>query len=89
MFIWTDFSHNKKQPLLIQSPHIFSKLLFESEHRKLLGPRHNRNLAKACCYKSMRCSRIRDEAIIPQMGNLPQQRLVSGGARNMLQSCSR
>lgn len=90
----SDFQFNKKHPILIQSNHIFSKLLFKQEHLKLLhaGPQMllasikenywpigGRNLAKACCRSCVRCCRIRGETIAPRMGDLPQQRVRSGG----------
>lgn len=88
------FAYDKKHPILIQSTHRFTKLLFESEHARLMhaGPQlllasirevywpiGGRNLAKACYRRCIRCSRMKGKVITPLMGNLPQQRLNPGG----------
>ncbi|KAJ0184405.1 hypothetical protein K1T71_000828 [Dendrolimus kikuchii] len=90
----SDFDYDKKHPILIQSTHRFSKLLFELEHIKLMhaGPQlllasiretywpiGGRNLAKACYRRCVKCSRMKGTVIAPLMGNLPRQRLSSGG----------
>ncbi|CAK1597961.1 unnamed protein product [Parnassius mnemosyne] len=88
------FSYNEKHPILLQSNHIFTKLLFDHEHKRLMhaGPQlllanirdtfwpiGGRNLAKACYHKCIRCHRMKGKVSNPLMGNLPQQRLLSGG----------
>ncbi|XP_049868956.1 uncharacterized protein LOC126368838 [Pectinophora gossypiella] len=88
------FSFEKKHPIVIQSSHQFTKLLFNFEHRKLFhaGPQlllatiretywpiGGRNLAKAVFHRCVRCSRVKGQTVAPLMGNLPQQRLVPGG----------
>lgn len=90
----SQFNYDKKYPLLIQSNHIVTKLLFEYMHKKLMhaGPqlllasiRENywpiggRCLAKAVYRKCILCTRMRGQIISPLMGNLPAQRLEPGG----------
>lgn len=90
----SNFCYEKKHPLLLQSTHQFTKLLFYSEHKRLLhaGPQlllasirdiywpiGGRNLAKACYHRCVQCTRIRGKSVAPIMGNLPQQRLLPGG----------
>ncbi|XP_049884023.1 uncharacterized protein LOC126379357 [Pectinophora gossypiella] len=91
----SEFNYNKKHPIIIQSTHVFTKLLFESEHKKMMhaGPQlllasirefywpiGGRNLAKSCYHKCVRCTRMKGKIVNPVMGNLPRQRLLSGGA---------
>ena len=88
------FSYNKKHPIILQSTHIFTKLLFNFEHKRLMhaGPQlllasiresywpiGGRNLAKACYHNCVRCCRMKGNVVTPLMGNLPQQRLHQGG----------
>lgn len=88
------FSFNKKHPIILQSTHIFTKLLFDHEHVKLMhaGPQlllasirdsywpiGGRGLAKGCYRKCLRCSRLAGKTLTPLMGNLPQQRILPGG----------
>ncbi|XP_022820494.1 uncharacterized protein LOC111352289 isoform X2 [Spodoptera litura] len=88
------FTYSKKHPILLQSTHPFTVLLFEFEHEKLMhaGPQlllasireaywpiGGRNLARACYRRCIRCSRMKGRVIAPIMGNLPQQRLSPGG----------
>lgn len=89
----SDFSYDKKHPILIQSTHRFTKLLFEFEHKKLMhaGPQlllatiretywpiGGRNLAKLCYRQCVKCCRMRGKIVTPIMGNLPRQRLLPG-----------
>lgn len=89
----SDFPDSKKHPILIQSTHRFTKLLFNYEHQKLLhaGPQlllatiretywpiRGRNLARFCCRQCVKCCRMRGQTVTPIMGNLPQQRLTPG-----------
>ncbi|XP_049878925.1 uncharacterized protein LOC126375884 [Pectinophora gossypiella] len=86
----SDFSFSKKHPILLQSTHYVTRLVFESEHKRLMhaGPQlllasiretywpiGGRNLARACYYKCVLCSRMKGKVINPLMGNLPRQRL--------------
>lgn len=87
------FSFDKKFPILLQSTHRLTKLIFKHEHLKLLhaGPQlmlssiretywpiGGRNLAKTCYHQCMLCSRMKGKVVAPQMGNLPQSRLTCG-----------
>nr|XP_013190109.1 unnamed protein product [Amyelois transitella] len=88
------FCFEKKHPIILQSTHKFTKLLFEFEHIRLMhaGPQlmlasirdsywpiGGRNLARSCYRKCVRCCRISGRTVSPIMGNLPQQRLLPGG----------
>lgn len=88
----SDFPFNKKHPIVVQSTHRFTILLFEFEHKRLMhaGPQlllyniHDkfwpiggRKLAKACYRKCVRCIRMKGRTITPLMGQLPKQRLSS------------
>ncbi|XP_052742136.1 uncharacterized protein LOC128198001 [Bicyclus anynana] len=90
----SEFSYDKKYPLILQSTHRFTKLLFEHEHTKLMhaGPQlllasirdvywpiGGRNLAKAIYRRCIKCTRMKGKVVAPIMGNLPQQRLTPGG----------
>lgn len=90
----SNFPFEKKHPIVLQSTHHVTKLLFEFEHRRLMhaGPqlllstiRENywpiggRNLAKKCYRQCVRCNRMKGKSFAPLMGNLPQQRLEPGG----------
>lgn len=90
----SDFSFNKKHPILLQSAHHFTKLLFAYKHKNLMhaGPQlllasireeywpiGGRNLAKSCYHKCTRCTRMKGQIVTPLMGNLPKQRLLPGG----------
>ncbi|XP_047545909.1 uncharacterized protein LOC125077861 [Vanessa atalanta] len=88
-----NFIYNKKHPIILQSAHEFTKLLFDYEHRRLMhaGPQlllasiretywpiGGRNLAKACFHRCVRCRRMKGAIVTPLMGNLPRQRLLPG-----------
>lgn len=90
----SNFSYSKKHPVILQSTHVFTKLLFNYEHKKLMhaGPQlllasiresywpiGGRNLAKSCYRNCVRCCRMKGAVVVPLMGNLPQQRLLPGG----------
>lgn len=90
----SNFTYEKKHPILLQSTHHVAKLLFEYEHNKLMhaGPQlllstiretywpiGGRNLAKKCFRQCVRCNRIKGKVIAPLMGDLPRQRLTSDG----------
>lgn len=89
----SDYLYEKKYPILLQSAHRFTKLLFEFEHRRLLhaGPQlllssirerywpiRGRNLARHCCRLCVKCWRMKGQTPSPIMGDLPQQRLLAG-----------
>lgn len=86
----SEFSFEKKHPILLQSTHHFTKLLFKFEHHRLMhaGPQlllntirdtywplGGRNLARSCYRQCVRCQRLKGQTIVPQMGNLPLSRL--------------
>ncbi|XP_049865557.1 uncharacterized protein LOC126366489 [Pectinophora gossypiella] len=89
----SSFPFHKKYPILIQSAHSFSKLLFEFEHLRLMhaGPQlllnsihenywpiGGRRLAKSCYRRCVRCARMRGRTLSPLMGDLPTNRLTPG-----------
>lgn len=88
------FPYNKKHPLLLCSRHIFTRLLFQYEHKRLLhaGPQlllatirdnwwplRGRDLARQAVHKCVTCTRIRGETFSVKMGDLPLERLVESG----------
>lgn len=90
----SSFSFEKKHPIIIQSTHQFTKLLFAFEHKRLMhaGPQlllaniretywpiGGRNLAKKCFRQCVRCNRLKGKVLTPLMGNYPSQRLQPGG----------
>lgn len=90
----SDLPYDKKCPILLQSSHHFTKLLFEYEHKRLFhaGPQlllasirdtywpiRGRNLARLCYRRCVRCCRLKGQTVTPIMGNLPRQRLLAGG----------
>ncbi|XP_048481952.1 uncharacterized protein LOC125489627 [Plutella xylostella] len=90
----SNFSYDKRHPILLQSTHLFTQLLFTYQHKRLMhaGPQlllaciretywpiGGRNLAKACYHKCVLCQRMKGKVVTPLMGNLPQQRFLPGG----------
>lgn len=86
----SNFAYDKKHPILLQSTHRFTKLLFEFEHKNLMhaGPQlllysiresywpiGGKRLAKATYRQCVRCVRMRGSTVKPLMGNLPFQRV--------------
>lgn len=86
----SNFSYDKKHPILLQSTHRFTKLLFNYEHIRMMhaGPQlllaslretywpiGGRNLAKACYRRCVRCRRLSGQTVLPQMGNFPTDRV--------------
>lgn len=89
----TEFSYNKKHPMLLCSKHYFTQLLFNHEHLQLLhaGPQlllshiretwwplGGRNLARKIVHQCIRCCRLKGKTLQPIMGNLPSERLQAG-----------
>lgn len=87
----SSFPYDKKFPIVLQSTHQFTKLLFRAEHIRLMhaGPQlllasiretywliGGRNLAKFTYYQCVRCTRMRGKVVFPLMGNLPPQRVI-------------
>ncbi|XP_045779565.1 uncharacterized protein LOC123877104 [Maniola jurtina] len=90
----SEFSYDKKHPLILQSTHRFTQLLFKYEHTKLMhaGPQlllasirevywpiGGRNLAKSTYRRCIRCTRMKGSVVAPIMGDLPRRRLTPGG----------
>lgn len=89
----SEYSYDKKHPMLIDGKHHYSKLIFEYYHTKLLhaGPQlllsivrehywavNGRILAKKVCNKCVMCRRMKAETAKQIMGRLPPQRLTPG-----------
>ncbi len=88
---FSDFSPDKKHPILLHSSHHFTKLLFAHEHVKLMhiGPQAllssirdefwpvaGRNLARTTVKRCFRCFRFKPDYVQPIMANLPRDRTV-------------
>ncbi|XP_045534866.1 uncharacterized protein LOC123721177 isoform X2 [Papilio machaon] len=88
------FSYEKKHPILLQSTHHLTKILFKYMHVKLLhaGPRllltsiretywpiGGLNLAKRTFRNCHLCCRFKGKVVNPIMGNLPQRRVTASG----------
>lgn len=86
-----EFSYGKKHPIVIDSKHYFSTLLFRHEHLQLFhaGPQAllfnlreswwpvgGRNLARKIVYSCVTCTRIKGKTLTPMMGNLPKERVT-------------
>lgn len=82
--------YNKIHPILIDSKHTFTKLLFAEEHLRLLhcGPQQllslirenfwpvgGRVLATQTVNKCVKCVRLKGKSVQTLMGNLPQSRV--------------
>lgn len=93
------FDDFKKYPIVICAKHRFSKLLFESEHLRLLhgGPQLllsavrekywpilGRNSAKSTVNKCVKCYRFNPTNVKPIMGDLPEGRLVPAQVFNIV-----
>lgn len=89
----SQFSFDKKHPILLSSKHVFTHLLFRYEHKQLLHappqlllytirntwwPVGGRNLAKRIVHNCVTCVRMRGKTLSPIMGNLPEARLEPG-----------
>lgn len=87
----SEFTFDKKHPMLISSTHWFSVLLFRHEHKQLkhAGPQAllyhvrdlywpvgGRNLARQVVNKCVTCRRFRGKTLNPIMGNLPKERIT-------------
>lgn len=90
----SQFSYDKKHPIILSSNHQLTRLIFHySHHQKLFhaGPqlllaniRENywpiggRDLARRTVHNCIACFRAKPKGIQPIMGNLPAQRLLPG-----------
>lgn len=87
----SQYSYDKKHPILLHSNHILTKLIMRSEHVRLLhaGPQlllsstrerywpiQGKVLAKRIVRECVTCFRAKPETTIPIMGNLPSSRLT-------------
>ncbi|XP_061717053.1 uncharacterized protein LOC133524913 [Cydia pomonella] len=90
----SEFPYEQKHPIILQSTHKFTKLLFYFEHKHLLHappqlllatikerywPIGGRNLAKLCYRQCVLCIRMKGRVLSPLMGNLPKTRLSPEG----------
>lgn len=86
------YSFDKKFPALLPKDHIFTNLVFEYFHEKLLHcgaqqllacireqfwPISGRNLAKHVVHNCIKCFKTKPRSYNPLMGDLPQKRLQS------------
>lgn len=91
----SDFDFDKKQLMIFSSKHHLTKLIFESEHKRLLhaGPQallaqvrkqywpiSGRNLARQVVQRCTRCFRNKPRMITPQMADLHRDRIKPGPA---------
>lgn len=87
----SDFSYNKKHPIILPKNHALTKLLFKQTHLKLLHGRPNiilsyirqkfgsisgRNLAKWTVRSCVKCFRYNPKTFNPIMGDLPAERVT-------------
>lgn len=86
----SDYSFNKKHPVLLDSSHYVTKLYFIREHikhlhagpqlllaivRESVWPINGRKLARRVVNQCFTCVRVRGQALNPKMGNLPAHRI--------------
>ncbi|XP_061706638.1 uncharacterized protein LOC133517360 [Cydia pomonella] len=89
----SQFSYEKKHPILISCKHYLAVLLFRFEHKRLLHaapqlllftiketwwPVGARNLARKIVHDCVMCKRMQGQTLTPIMGNLPRERLEPG-----------
>lgn len=87
----SEFSFDKKHPIILHPSHFLTKLIFNYEHIRLLhcGPNHllssirdkywpvsGRNLARKIVHECIVCFRAKPKSISHIMGNLPKERLT-------------
>lgn len=87
----SEYSYDKKHPILLHANHTLTKLIFEHEHVMLMhaGPQHlltsirerfwpigGRNLARRTARLCFICRRVRGRTMNNVMGNLPAERLT-------------
>ncbi|XP_066261359.1 uncharacterized protein [Euwallacea similis] len=88
----SNYSYEKRHPILLDSKHKLTKLIFQYEHHRLLhaGPQQlhssirdkfwvigGRNLAKLTYRKCALCFKYNPKIETPLMGNLPKERLLA------------
>ncbi|XP_049886991.1 uncharacterized protein LOC126381569 [Pectinophora gossypiella] len=87
----SNYSYEKKHPILLLASHHLTKLYFEREHlrtmhagpqlllsevREAVWPVNGRHLARRTVNKCVRCRRVVGRTLCPMMGNLPSQRIT-------------
>lgn len=85
----SNYSFEKKHPILLDSSHRLTRLYFEREHlrnlhagpqlllstiRQTVWPLNGRKLARRVSKQCVICTRIRGQTLTPKMGNLPAYR---------------
>lgn len=85
------YSYDKRHPILLDSAHYLSKLIFRHEHthnmhagpqlllgtvRQTIWPLRGRALARSTVRKCVRCQRVQGKTLTPKMGDLPTQRVT-------------
>lgn len=88
----SEFPVEKKHPLILDSRHSFTRLIFEHEHKYLLHPGPQlllssvrekiwplagRNLSRSVTRKCLRCFKFKPAMAQPLMGNLPKERFIT------------
>lgn len=89
----SDYTYDKKHPVLLSAKHHITKLLFVQEHlrqlhagpqlllasiRESVWPVGGRDLARRTARSCIKCRRVGARALENIMGNLPPQRLMPG-----------
>lgn len=89
----SQFSYDKKHPIIISPKHPVTILIFRYYHSNLLhaGPQlllsnirdlywplAGRNLARRIVHECVKCFRLKPKILTPIMGNLPSERLLPG-----------
>lgn len=87
----SDYTYEKKHPILLDSSHHLCKLIFEYEHvrnmhagpqlllatvRETVWPINGRHLARRTVHNCVLCRRAQGKTLLPKMGNLPSQRIT-------------
>lgn len=86
----SQYCYNKKHPIILESSHHLTRLIFEREHiltlhagpqlllaniREIIWPLNGRIVARRTVNNCVRCRRVQPKTLCPKMGNLPPQRL--------------
>lgn len=83
--------YDNKHPFLLPPKHVFTKLLVEAEHKRLLHagsqtvlaslrnkfwPINGKNVVRGILRKCLRCYKTNPAIVVPRMGDLPRSRLT-------------
>lgn len=86
----SNYAYENKHPIVLDSSHHLTKLLFEREHlrnfhagpqlllasvRQSVWPINGRRLARQIVHRCVRCKRVQGKVLQPKMGDLPSQRI--------------